>query len=69
MLTVGNAGNAPDSRYNSISVGSVNHVYQIGKYEVTADQYTGFLNAVAQADPNGLYTTAMGDIQCSRRKH
>ena len=41
--------------------GSVGHVYQIGKYEVTAGQYTEFLNAVAKADPNGLYNTAMGD--------
>ena len=61
FVTVGNPGNAPDTRYNSISVGSVDHVYQIGKYEVTAGQYTEFLNAVAKADPNGLYNTAMGD--------
>ena len=37
------------------------HAYQIGKYEVTAGQYTEFLNAVAKADPNGLYNTTMGD--------
>ena len=35
------------------------NVYQIGKYEVTAGQYTEFLNAVAKDDPNGLYHTAM----------
>jgi formylglycine-generating enzyme required for sulfatase activity len=39
--------------------GSVGYAYQIGKYEVTAGQYTEFLNAVADADPNGLYNTAM----------
>ncbi len=61
MVPVGNPGNAPDTRYNAISVGSVDHVYQIGKYEVTAGQYTEFLNAVAKADPNGLYNTSMGD--------
>ncbi|MEX2316399.1 MAG: SUMF1/EgtB/PvdO family nonheme iron enzyme [Pirellulales bacterium] len=61
MVTVGNPGNAPDTRYNSISVGSVANAYQIGKYEVTAGQYTEFLNAVADADPNGLYNTAMAD--------
>ena len=61
MVTVGNPGNAPDTRYNGISVGSVGYNYQIGKYEVTAGQYTEFLNAVAKADPNGLYNTAMGD--------
>jgi hypothetical protein len=43
MVSIGNPGNAPDTRYNSISVGSVDHVYQIGKYEVTAGQYTEFL--------------------------
>ena len=36
MVPVGNPGNAPDTRYNSISVGSVGYDYQIGKYEVTA---------------------------------
>jgi formylglycine-generating enzyme required for sulfatase activity len=61
FATVGNPGNAPDTRYNGISVGSVDHVYQIGKYEVTAGQYTEFLNAVAKADPNGLYNAYVGD--------
>lgn len=58
MVSVGNPGNAPDSRND---YGSVDHVYQIGKYEVTAGQYTEFLNAVAKADPKGLYHTQMGD--------
>ena len=66
MVTVGNPGNAPDTRYNGISVGSVDHVYQIGKYEVTAGQYTEFLNAVAKADPNGLYNTDDGRIRSTR---
>ena len=47
----------------------MDHVYQIGKYEVTAGQYTEFLNAVAEADPNELYNTAMGDPFVRRRKH
>jgi formylglycine-generating enzyme required for sulfatase activity len=59
VVTVGNPGNAPDTRYNAISVGSVPYAYQIGKYEVTAGQYTEFLNAVAKNDPNGLYNTNM----------
>ncbi len=59
---VDNPGNAPDSRYNGISVGSVDYIYEIGKYEVTAGQYTEFLNAVAKADPNGLYSTQMGNL-------
>lgn len=61
---VGNPGNAPDTRYMSFGVdsfGSVDHVYQIAKFEVTAGQYTEFLNAVAKDDPNGLYDTQMGD--------
>ena len=36
MVTVGNAGNAPDTRYGATGFGSVGSVYQIGKYEVTA---------------------------------
>ena len=59
MVTIGNPGNAPDTRYVAAGIGSVDHVYQIGKYEVTAGQYTEFLNAVAQADPNFLYNTNM----------
>lgn len=63
MVPVGNPGNAPDTRYNSMSVGSVGYGYQIGKYEVTAGQYTDFLNAVAKDDPNALYNVNMGSIQ------
>jgi formylglycine-generating enzyme required for sulfatase activity len=39
--------------------GSVGYTYNIGKYEVTAGQYTGFLNAVAGVDTYGLYNTSM----------
>ena len=60
MVPVSNPGNAPDTRYNAIGFGSVGYNYQIGKYEVTAAQYTEFLNAAAKSDPNGLYDTAMG---------
>jgi sulfatase modifying factor 1 len=59
FVTVGNPGNAPDIRYKYISIGSVDHVYQIGKYEITAGQYTEFLNAVAKDDPHGLYNPAL----------
>jgi formylglycine-generating enzyme required for sulfatase activity len=62
FVTVGNPGNAPDTRYKGISVGSVDHVYQIGKYEITAGQYTDFLNAVAKDDPNGLYDQKMSEF-------
>jgi formylglycine-generating enzyme required for sulfatase activity len=61
MVPVDNPGNAPDTRYDATGFGSVSKAYQIGKYEVTAGEYTAFLNAVAKADPNGLYNTSMGD--------
>lgn len=58
-VTVGNPGNAADTRYNGISVGSVAYTYQMGKYDVTAGQYCVFLNAVAKTDTYGLYTPSM----------
>jgi formylglycine-generating enzyme required for sulfatase activity len=58
MVTVGNPGNADDAT----GYGGVAYHYQIGKYEVTAGQYTEFLNAVAATDTYGLYNTAMADI-------
>lgn len=56
-VTVGNPGNAPDTRYGL--VGEVDNIYNIGKYEVTAGQYTAFLNAVAATDSYGLYNVNM----------
>lgn len=53
-VTVGNPGNG-----NYISFGSVPYTYKIGKYEVTNTQYCEFLNAVADTDVNGLYSTSM----------
>jgi hypothetical protein len=47
IVAVGKAGNAPDIRYDAARVGAVGYAHQIGKYEVTAGQYTAFLNAVA----------------------
>src|SRR5262245_47626319 len=67
MVPVGNAGNAPDTQLmtdGTTGCGSVGYNYQIGKYEVTVGQYIEFLNAVAKADPNGLYNMNMGsDLQ------
>ena len=63
MVTVGNPGNAPDTEVmttdGTTGYGSVGYIYQIGKYEVTAGQYTEFLNAVGKADPNALYNGTM----------
>src|SRR4051812_6475728 len=64
FVTVGNSGNAPDTEVmvdSTTGYGSVPYTFQMGKYEITAGQYTEFLNAVAKADPTGLYNTAMGD--------
>ena len=58
FVPVGNGGNADDTHGDGY--GGVADPYLIGKYEVTAGQYTAFLNAVAShSDPNGLYNTSM----------
>lgn len=57
-VSVGNPGNAGDPQGDG-SYGSVNYTYAIGKYEVTAGQYTAFLKAVAATDPYGLYNPQM----------
>ena len=56
---IGNAGNPADTRYTTRGFGAVDYNYNIGTYEVTAGQYTEFLNAVAATDPYGLYNTDM----------
>jgi len=50
-VTVGDPGN--------VGLGSVGYTYNIGKYEVTAKQYTDFLNNKAQTDMYELYNTYM----------
>jgi formylglycine-generating enzyme len=52
---VGDAGNANDTT----GYGGVGYSYGIGKYEVTLDQYTTFLNAVATSDTYSLYNANM----------
>ena len=63
MVTVGNSGNDPDTAVMSDGTsgyGSVGNAYQIGKCEITAGQYSAFLNAVARtSDPYGLYNNNM----------
>ena len=50
--------------------GSVSYAYNIGKYEVTAGQYTELLNAVARRDTYGLYSSYMwsSDNGCKIRR-
>ncbi len=55
MVPVGNPGNDPDGT----GFGRVDYAYNIGKYEVTAGQYTEFLNAVAKIDTYKLYDDRM----------
>ncbi len=66
-VPVGNPGNAGENSGESEPggmgtdriCGAVDYVYSIGKYEVTAGQYTVFLNAVAATETYGLYNTNM----------
>ncbi len=66
-VTVGNPGNAGENSGQSEPggygpdriCGAVSYVYNIGKFEVTAGQYTEFLNAVADDDIYGLYIANM----------
>lgn len=62
-VRVGDPGNVGDTRAmygdGTTGYGSVAYTYRIGKYEVTAGQYCGFLNAVARSDPYGLYNLNM----------
>lgn len=55
FVTIGNPGNPPDTRHSSTGFGAVDYTYRISKYEITAGQYTKFLNAVAVTDTYGLY--------------
>ena len=68
-VTVGNPGNADDTHGDGY--GGVDYVYNIGKYEVTAGQYTEFLNAVAATDPYGLYNSLMdgSEYGCQITRH
>ncbi len=56
FMTVGNPGNTADD----LGFGGVDYAYNIGKFEVTAGQYTEFLNAVAGTDTYNLWNSAMG---------
>ncbi|MHC4091184.1 MAG: SUMF1/EgtB/PvdO family nonheme iron enzyme [Planctomycetota bacterium] len=65
-VTVGNPGNAGELSGEGAGgqgpdriCGAVDYVYNIGKFEVTAEQYTEFLNAVAATDTYGLYNPDM----------
>ena len=63
-VVVGDPGNAPDSR-RFTGFGAVPYTFRIGTFEVTAGQYTAFLNAVARTDTNGLYNMFMANTSPS----
>src|SRR4051794_21072760 len=57
-VPIGNPANPADARYPNVA-GSVARSFNMGKTEVTNAQYVEFLNAVAAADPYGLYNMSM----------
>jgi formylglycine-generating enzyme len=66
MVAVGDPGNAGEHSGYDVGgygpdriCGAVDYTFNLGKYEVTAGQYTEFLNAKAKSDPYGLYNTRM----------
>ncbi len=62
-VAIGNPGNADDDEVmvtdSTTGYGAVSYAYNVGKFEVTAGQYTEFLNAVAATDTYSLYKTSM----------
>jgi formylglycine-generating enzyme required for sulfatase activity len=69
-VAVGNPGNTGElSGWGAGGIGpdricgAVEYPYEIGMYEVTAEQYTEFLNAVAATDTHRLYTMYMAYTQ------
>jgi formylglycine-generating enzyme required for sulfatase activity len=57
-VIVANPGN-PGETHSNETFGRVDYIYNIAQYEVTAGQYTVFLNAVAADDTYRLYNTNM----------
>ena len=69
VAEIGDPGNPADSLNNcwNGNCGAVADTFWMGAFEITNAQYAAFLNAVADADPNGLYkgemaTSARGGI-------
>ncbi len=58
-VPVGDINNPADWGFGE---GSVGYHYSIGKYEVTLNQYCGFLNAVGATDTYGLYNPLLNSL-------
>jgi formylglycine-generating enzyme len=56
FVTVGDAGNAADTTGNPNPCGSVGYAYNIGKYEVTADQWAAVIAADANVGNAGYWS-------------
>jgi formylglycine-generating enzyme required for sulfatase activity len=54
-VSVEDPGNDCDPQSRGDCFGMVADVYRISRFEITNAQYTEFLNAVAQDDPNSIY--------------
>jgi formylglycine-generating enzyme required for sulfatase activity len=67
LVTIGDINNASDVDLTTVGrdgfgtrYGSVDRVYQIGKYPVTNCEYAEFLNAIATVDRYDIYASGMG---------
>ncbi len=79
IVAVGNPGNPGEQsrlqHADATFYGGVDYPFWMGKFEVTAGQYAAFLNAVAAADPEGLYHPFMdhdadpGREGCNIKRH
>lgn len=57
FVVVSDVSNTADA---DTSYGAVNYTYQIGKFQVTNDEYCAFLNSQAKLDTKALYNSLMG---------
>jgi formylglycine-generating enzyme len=64
-VLVGNPGNAPDPATDGL-YGRVDYPFRIGTTEITVEQYSEFLNAVAKTDTYTLYSSGMANDQNTR---
>jgi len=63
MVTVGDPGNAPDTAImndGTTGYGSVDYIFNIGKFDITQAQYAAFLDAKGATDTYGLYSQSAG---------
>jgi formylglycine-generating enzyme required for sulfatase activity len=71
-VTIDDPGNPPDDEVSCrlkvqcvTDLGSVPYAFRISRYETTNAEYAAFLNAVAAADPRGLYNPNLSNPNLS----